>query len=408
MNEIGCLIVTTNYFPEPTGIALYTTDLADTFCASNIGCSVLTSLPHYPWWRVPEIFSDQIEGVHFINGVKIFRANHLIPSTFSALSRARFEWSLYRNLRRISKCAELPNVLIAYTPTVATLYVALTINKRFRVPLGVIVQDLSGKGASQSGQIGGSLVAKLAEWVEVRAIRKADAVVVVSESMKSALVGAGIKESKITVIPNYSVKNLVPLERNKARERLGWDSSDFIAIHTGNMGAKQDLGNAIEAVRNPLGGVSIKIIGHGNQEGILRKQARDVSGVEILPAVSDEEYPWVLAAADVLLINERASQIDMSLPSKLTSYLFSGRPILAAVPLRGATARYLEGIASIVPAGDPKALLDGLLELKNDTARCEKLAEAGLTFARNNLSADVGRARYLEWVSDLISRGTRR
>jgi glycosyltransferase involved in cell wall biosynthesis len=291
---------------------------------------------------------------------------------------------------------------------VATLYVALTINKRYRVPLGVIVQDLSGKGASQSGQIGGSLVAKLAECVEVRAIRKADAVVVVSESMKSALVGAGIKESKITLIPNYSVKNLVPLERNKARKRLGWDSSDFIAIHTGNMGAKQDLGNAIEAVRNPLGGVSIKIIGHGNQEGILRKQARDVSAVEILPAVSDEEYPWVLAAADVLLINERASQIDMSLPSKLTSYLFSGRPILAAVPLRGATARYLEGIASIVPAGDPKALLDGLLELKNDIARCENLAEAGLTFARNNLSADVGRARYLEWVSDLISRGTRR
>ena len=97
-------IVTTNYAPEPTGIALYTTDLAEMLSNSNVDCRVLTSLPHYPWWRVPEIFSDQIEGVHFINGVKIFRANHLIPSTFSALSRARFEWSLYRNLRRISKC----------------------------------------------------------------------------------------------------------------------------------------------------------------------------------------------------------------------------------------------------------------------------------------------------------------
>lgn len=401
-------IVTTNYAPEPTGIALYTTDLAEMLSNSNVDCRVLTSLPHYPWWRVPEQYSDQIEGVYFINGVKVFRANHFIPRTFSAVSRARFECSLYRNLIRISKNVDRPNALIACIPTVAALYVALAIKKRCGVPLGVIVQDLSGKGASQSGQSGGSFVAKLAEWVEVRAIRKADAVVVVSESMRSALVDAGIKESVVTLIPNYSVKKFEPLDRNKARNRFAWNLSDFIAIHTGNMGAKQDLGNLIEAGRNLPDGVRIKIIGHGNQEGKLRKLGRDLSGVEILPAVSDEDYPWVLAAADVLLVNERASQIDMSLPSKLTSYLFSGKPVLAAVPLLGATAKYLEGLAAIVPAGDPTALFAGLMELKRDKALCEKLAEAGLVFAKNNLNAEVGRARYRAWVSELTSRSARR
>ena len=401
MTPMGSLLVTTNYFPEPTGIALYTTDLAEMLCDSQVDCKVLTSLPHYPWWRVPEEFSEQIEGPHLISGVKVFRANHLIPTTFSAVSRAKFEWSLYRNLKRVSKSIDTPDLLLACIPTVAALYVALAVKKRSGAPLGVIVQDLSGKGASQSGQRGGSLVSKIAEWVEVRAIKRADAVVVVSESMKSALVAVGIKEQLITLIPNYSVKNLEPLDKDAARTRLGWDAAEFIAVHTGNMGAKQNLGNVIEAGSDLPAGVRIKIIGHGNQEAALREQARDISAVDILPAVSDEDYPWVLAAADVLLVNERATQIDMSLPSKLTSYLFSGRPVLAAVPLQGATAKYLEGIAAIVPAGNPGALTDGFLKLRSNVELRKQLAKAGLSFARDNLSAEVGRARYLEWVRAL-------
>lgn len=395
------LLVTTNYSPEPTGIALYTTDLAEMLSDSQVDCKVLTSIPHYPWWRVPEEFSDQIEGLHLINGVKVFRANHLIPTTFSAVSRAKFEWSLYWNLKRLSNNFDKPDLLLACIPTVAALYVALKLKKRTGVRLGVIVQDLSGKGASQSGQSGGSLIAKIAEWVEVRAIKRADAVVVVSESMKSALVAAGIAEPLITLIPNYSVKKLEPLEKDEARKRLGWKSSDFLAVHTGNMGAKQDLRNLIWAGVDLPEGVKIKIIGHGNQEGVLRQQARDISAVEVLPAASDEDYPWVLAAADVLLVNERATQIDMSLPSKLTSYLFSGRPVLAAVPLQGATAKYLEGIAAIVPAGNPGALVDGLLNLRRDVAVGKKLADAGLAFAQKNLNAEVGRARYMEWIRAL-------
>jgi colanic acid biosynthesis glycosyl transferase WcaI len=394
-------LVTTNYSPEPTGIALYTTDLAQMLCESPVDCKVLTSLPHYPWWRVPEEFSDQVEGVHFINGVKVFRANHSVPSTFSAASRAKFEWSLYKNLKRVSNSIDKPDLILAFIPTVAALYVALAVKDRSGVPLGVIVQDLSGKGATQSGQTGGALVGLIAEWIELRALKKTDAIVVVSESMKLALVNSGIPDTKITLIPNYSVKNLKPLDKKIARKRLGWPESEFFAVHTGNMGAKQDLGNLVEAAKRLPAGMSFKIIGHGNQENKLKNMAAGVSAVDILPAVSDEDYPWVLAAADVLLVNERSSQLDMSLPSKLTSYLFSGRPVLAAVPSGGATAKYLSGIAEIVPAGSPLEVVHALIELRKDATKREMLAQKGITFAQENLSAAAGRAKYLEWVRKL-------
>lgn len=397
------LLVTTNYRPEPTGIALYTTDLAEKLNQSGISCEVLTSLPHYPWWEVPAEYADQIEGIHTLGGVKVQRARHFIPRNFNAISRARFEFSLFRNLHRVGNKITECDSIVACIPTVAALYVALSLKKRTGVPLGVIVQDLSGKGASQSGQRGGSLVARIAEWIEVRAIKRADSVVVVSESMRAALLEAGISESLITLIPNYSVKKLKPLDKTEARVRLGWPSSDFIGVHTGNMGAKQDLENLIKAGDNLASNFRIKIIGHGNQESSLREQAREVSAVDVLPAVSDEDYPLVLAAADVLLVNERATQIDMSLPSKLTSYLFSGKPVLAAVPLNGATAMYLKGLAEIVPAGDPGALVDGLLKLRSDELLSKQLADAGFAFAQKNLSPEVGRKKYLDWVEGLIA-----
>jgi glycosyltransferase involved in cell wall biosynthesis len=169
------------------------------------------------------------------------------------------------------------------------------------------------------------------------------------------------------------------------------------------MGAKQDLGNLVEAAKLLVdySNIQIKIIGHGNRESELKVMAAGLPNISILPAVSDAEYSTVLGAADLLLVNERSTQIDMSLPSKLTSYLFSNRAVLAAVPMGGATFKYLGTNAEVVAAGDPKALALAILNLSQDSKRCSDLAAKGLNFANANLGADVGRARYIRWVEGL-------
>lgn len=52
-------------------------------------------------------------------------------------------------------------------------------------------------------------------------------------------------------------------------------------------------------------------------------------------------------------MNERASAVDMSLPSKLTSYFSAGAPIVAAVPASGGTAAEVRrsGAGVVVPPG---------------------------------------------------------
>jgi len=400
------LLVTTNFWPEPTGISVYTTDLAENLKGQGDQVFVLTSLPHYPWWKVPVEFSHFGEGVTSYDGIEVIRAKHLVPRKMNALLRMRFEISLWWNLRRVSKglIGKEFDVVIACMPTVAAGIVGKAIAKRIETPFGLIVQDLSGAGAKQSGLRGGVLISKIAHAVEDRALHAADSLVVVSPAMQDVVTGLSIELKRINQILNYSARAVASEDKTNARRKFGWATGDFVVIHTGNMGAKQDLENVVRAADALISESKIKIclVGHGNQENYLRALCDSKSNISVMPAVSEEDYSALLSAADLLLINERSTQMEMSLPSKLTSYLYSERPVLAAVPRGGATWKFLDGVAELVEAADPNALAKKIEELRQNQIRLDELAKLGSEFAKKYLDPEVGRAKYRQWVSDLI------
>ena len=401
------LLVTTNYWPEPTGIAVYTTDLAESLTTQGDQVTVLTSLPHYPWWRVPPEFAHLGEGTGTHNDVSIIRAKHLVPPKMSALLRMRFETSLWWNLRRVSKSmlGSDFDLVIACIPTVAAGIVGKRIAKKLGIPFGLIVQDLSGAGAKQSGLRGGAVISKIAHFVEGIALHGADALVVVSPAMRDVVVALGVPAKRITQITNYSARAISNFDKTSVRSRFGWASDDFVVIHTGNMGAKQDLENVVRAADalNGFSRIKMYLVGHGNQESNLKALCVGKSNIALSPAVSDSDYSALLSAADLLLVNERSTQMEMSLPSKLTSYLYSERPVLAAVPRGGATWKFLEGVAELVDAGDPKKLATKIEELSKNQSRLDQLAKLGSEFAVKHLDPEIGRAKYLNWVQELLN-----
>jgi glycosyltransferase involved in cell wall biosynthesis len=399
-------LCSSNYWPEPTGISVYITDLAENLKDNGNQVSVLTSLPHYPWWKVPVEFSHLGEGVSSHNGVEVIRVKHFVPPKMNALLRMRFEISLWWNLMRVSKSliGKDFDVVIACMPTVAAGIVGKRISKRLGVPFGLIVQDLSGAGAKQSGLRGGALISRIAHLVEGSALHGADSLVVVSPAMRDVVIGLGVEPKRVSQILNYSARSIDPVDKLTARKKFGWTEGEFVVIHTGNMGAKQDLENVVKAAealgRNSV--VKIYLIGHGNQENTLKHLCAGRKNISLMAAVSDEDYSALLSAADLLLVNERSTQMEMSLPSKLTSYLYSERPVLAAVPRGGATWKFLEGVAELVDAGDPKKLATKIEELSKNQSRLNQLAKLGSEFAVKHLDPEIGRAKYLDWVGNLI------
>ncbi|MDP9431463.1 MAG: glycosyltransferase [Actinomycetota bacterium] len=403
------LIVGVNYAPEPTGSAPYTAGLAETLAASGHPVDVVTGVPHYPSWRVDPAYRWCLRRREHRNGVQVHRLRHYVPGRQSALTRIGWEASFLANAGLLRTTA--PAAVIASMPSLGGGVYAASVAQRHGSPLAVVVQDLVGQATTQSGLRGGSRVSGLASGIERRVLLQADLVAVVSPAFRDQLSAYGVPADRIVDFPNWTHIGGTSASRTDTRRELGWGEGQFVVLHTGNMGLKQDLGNVVEAARlhgdGDLGHPSplFVLMGNGNQRSQLERQAAGLANVAIVDGVDAATYPAVLAAADLLLVNERASVGDMSLPSKLTSYLAAGRPVLAAVGNAGACAGFLAGTAGaarLVPPGEPRLLLDAVLELRDDEAARHRMSGRAADYASQHLGLAAAQQRIAELAERLL------
>jgi colanic acid biosynthesis glycosyl transferase WcaI len=116
------LVISSNFSPEASGIAVYSSDLVFDILNPNYDVIVITGLPHYPWWKIPEEFSHIVPGRTEIDGIELIRINHAIPSKSGATGRAQLEFSIWLNGRKVIRDLENHNfnLVIAIMPTVAS------------------------------------------------------------------------------------------------------------------------------------------------------------------------------------------------------------------------------------------------------------------------------------------------
>jgi colanic acid biosynthesis glycosyl transferase WcaI len=385
------LVVGINYWPEPTGIAPYTTGMAEYLAEQGAQVTVLTGVPHYPEWHIADGYSRRIATRERHRGVDVIRLRHIVPRDMTALRRAAYEVTFLTHAA-IRGLRERPDLVLASTPALGGALAAASVSRRVGAPLTVVVQDLMALATRQTGIKGGGQLTAATARLEGVALRAATTVAVVSETFVPAVSAYGVAPGRIALLRNWTHITPALVTRDEARARLGWPADEFLAVHSGNMGLKQDLGNLVEAARLlPRNAVRAVLVGDGSQRRALEAQARGLWNVRFTGLINEQLYPVVLAAADVLVVNELPSVGGMSLPSKLTSYLAAGRPILAAVAEGGASQRELlrtGGAAWTVPPGDPAILAAALTDLSNDGPRREAMGTASAAYAARHLDRE--------------------
>lgn len=392
MRGKNVLIVGINYWPELTGIAPYTTATAEHLASRGAAVEVFTGLPSYPSWQVAEAYRRGRNFREWQAGVNIRRLKHAVPAKQDALRRGAYEATFLLNALR-SRPQRKPDVVVGITPALSGAAAAARIARRTGAPLVLVVQDLLGAAATQSGISGGSKVATAVSRLEAMTLRQADAVAVVTDAFRASLASYGVDLGRVHTVRNWVRVRPAVTDRAGVRERLGWPADVRIALHTGNMGLKQDLGNVIEAARSTShrGDLRWVLMGDGSQRAALMEQARGVDNVSFLPLCDEADYPDLLAAADVLVLNERPGVAEMSLPSKLTGYFMSGRPIAACVTLDGSTAQELAraGAPAPAPAGDPAGLVALVDKLCADPDAGTSYGLAAQRWAQESLTANA-------------------
>ena len=337
---------------------------------------VVTAVPNYPL----RIIDSKYRGGWVVRseerGVTVHRHWLRVRPAESFVDKALYEASFVlsslptfmRLRRRRRRC--LPRSS-GYLPNIST-----TLPGGRRTVLWV--QDVVSAAAASLSRRPGVALRAIAR-PERRAAQRADHVIVCSDGFVPLIEAP--PERTTTVL------NWVDTDEISARPKSpNGHATRF--LYAGNLGYTQGLDTAIEAARD-VDDIELQLVGAGNAATDVRATSDGIAIVS--PPVPRHQLPALLASADVQLVLQRRVAAGANLPSKIATYLASGRPVLAAIdPSTPAAALLREsGGAVLVPPEDPRSLAAAMAALRDDPARRAELGERGRAFAERRLSSEV-------------------
>lgn len=402
-------IAAVNYAPEPTGIGPYATGLAEHLASVGHEVVVATSFPSFPLWRWYEAPARWRIQEH-LNGVHVWRTKVLLPRRRTTFWRIAFDSSIAATTALTALSVPKCDLAICVSPPVQAPLICAALRSRVGKVV-MFVQDLPVQAAVSVGMLRDGAVLKFGRSIERIAYQQADHIVVISPVFAESIRRAGVDPQRISEIPNWADGvSEQPLQTDlEVRHRLGATKDDFLVLHSGNMGAKQDLSNVVAAAGLLRDEARIKfaLVGDGVRKSQIEHEIRGsgLLNIRLLPLQPVEEFPRVLAAADALLINQAPLVVDSVLPSKLLSYMASGRPVVAAVDARSTTADLVQraGCGVVVLPGRPDDLARAITSIASkqlEAADWQAMGRRGRAY----VEANFDRSRVLEKWDELLAR----
>src|SRR3984893_16946429 len=230
-------------------------------------------------------------------------------------------------------------------------------------------------------------------WLERLAYENAGLISTLTEGMRQRIIAKSVPPEKVTLFAARADQDLFRLRRGldgqEFRRAQGLEGK-FIVAHSGNMGVKQGLDvilRAAELSRNQPD-LAYLLVGDGAMRRELESQAaaKSLSNVKFLPVQGREQFLQMLAAVDVSLITQRRSVADIVFPSKTTTLMTAGCPIVASVNSSSEVARIVSesGAGLVVTPEEPLPLLTALASLTSDSRRRMEMSEAARRYAREH------------------------
>lgn len=400
-----------NYHPEVTGIGPYNTELAEHLAADGHAVTVLTSPPWYPHWKIDAAYGGRRPfRVEHLNGVRVIRTPILLPpAQQTAFRRILFDSSFAASALLGSARIGAVDVVICVSPPLQLGVTSWLVARARGAKLIVHLQDIVPDAALSTGMMRTGRAVALSRRLEGFVYRHADTVTVISEGFRENLMAKGVPAGKVAVLPNWiDAKRFQVQPDPLVRGSLGAPDGETLVLHTGNMGAKQGLETVIDAAAQLSGeNIAITLIGDGQSRAALESRASTLPGHHLRFLPLQDDLPATLAAADILVLSQRAQVTDSAAPSKLLSYMASGRPIVATVNESSEAGQLIKkaGCGLIVPPEQPARLAEAIRELHRHPETHAALGAAG----RRHVAKNFDRSSILgRWSKLLASRGFRR
>jgi colanic acid biosynthesis glycosyl transferase WcaI len=276
-----------------------------------------------------------------------------------SLQEVGFGLEFVRQLRR-----EKPGVVMIANAPVPMLVLAALYLAVFRVPWVLWHQDVQAVAirsfAGDKLPARWRFAARLIEFGERWAARRADKVVVIAESFVAVHEEWGTAD-KATVIPNWApLEEIVPADRDNAWAREHGLDGGVNLVYSGTLGLKHNpalLAELTARVRELGVEARLVVVNEGPAVEVVREAGRQLGvPTTLLPFQPYERLSEVFGAADVLVVLLEKSAGAFSVPSKTLSYLCAGRPVVGLMPAENLASQLLRDARCAVFAPESESI----------------------------------------------------
>ena len=396
------IIIVTHYFPPETGAPqARLSGLAAAWAAEGDEVTVLTGMPNHPTGVVPPEYRGAIRRRERRDGYQVLRTwlyatpnEGVVRKTFCHLS------FMITSVALGGRASGPADVVIVSSPTFFAIGAAWLLAWFKRARLVVEVRDLWPAIFTELGVLTSRPVIRVLERIELAAYAAADTVIVVSDGFRVNLIERGVPASKV-----HTIRNGVTLGEFDShirpdvqfRARLGADSGDCLVLYAGTHGISQGLASVAEAAdRLTDKTIRFAFVGEGADKQRLQQRVTELGleNVTLLPGVSHEEMPALLADADICLVPLRDVPLFSAfIPSKMFEFLAARRAVVGA--LAGEAAQILrEAGALVVPPEDSYALADAIKTLAADPERRQAMGRQGRSYVEKYFDRETLARQY--------------
>lgn len=382
-----------NYWPEETGIAVFSTGRCEYLAERGHAVTMLTGLPYYPRWRVDPAYRGRLFPRERRNGVDIARSYLYVPRRVTTLRRMIHEASFVASSCLRALAGARPDLLITVSPPLGLALSSVLLQRRWGIPYVFHVPDLQPDAAVDLGMLPSGPLVRALYAVERLAYRRAALVTTLTHAMQRRIIDKGIPPERVTLSPDWADPGLfaLPVEGGgaAARRTLGLEGR-FIVLHAGNMGVKQGLDVVLDAAlrTRDRADVVYLLVGDGAARPALEKRAAAMAlpNLRFLPLQPDDAFRDLLAAADLTLVTQQKVVADIVFPSKVLTLLAAAKPVVASLNDSSEVARVVveSGAGLVTPAEDGAALAEAVRGICDDPASRRGMAEAGRAYARDH------------------------
>jgi colanic acid biosynthesis glycosyl transferase WcaI len=367
------LMLSINFWPEETGIGVFSTYRAAHLQNSGHNVMLCTTFPYYPEWKRREEYRGELFARENYLGIEVVRVPAYIPSKVTSFRRVLHELSFV--IASLFACMQAKKFDLVYvmSPPLGLGVVGIVLAKMWKCPLVFDVLDLQPDSAAEHGMLAPWLLQGLYK-VEKKIYDCSTQITTITDSMQKKICSKGVPENKVCLT---EPKSMIASNDICDEDRLGFRvkyslGTAKLVIHTGNIGVKQCLDLMVSAASISLGDDNLLylIVGDGSDRMRLeaRTQELGLENLRFLPLLNENEFQTLLAESALCVISQSKDISEVAFPSKLVSYMSAGGAVIAAVPGNGEVAKVINesGGGCITKPEDPVELVRNIKRLIGD------------------------------------------